>query len=524
MRWQRSRDDVFGSLSRRSWLAAGVLFLLLNREIPAQVPQPPETPSAGANEPQDLVTRYRFAERYMTPNSKTNPTGAIGQYRVAYRETLTLSAENPQGAPTTTQHVLQGIYVERPVEVSSLDPRRVLDTVRRYEAMRIAPKPEKNPFQPSRMNGLTVWYQQRQQQRPLVLVLTPDHPLWENEFQLIAETIFVPELSHALPELSVHVGDTWDLGPTGTQAVVNGPIRQGSLQGKLVRVDAKPDGKGRQAVIDVAGRVLVPGREEGAFDEVGIHAELRFDFQVAEPAAGAKPAVEGTPVDAPGAIVRLSMAQMSSVHNAEAPAEGRLKTSMKREFILERRLDNAGAPLSVPDQLPAATPENSWLTYVDPQAEFHFRHPQEFQLASTSTEDSIVLGQSRDDGIEYAAFRFKPKEALDPDALKKEVEARAAQIQSQTQFGTSGWQPANEWPSDRKVYKLEAVLQPSKQFNLNRTYVYCYLVLTGRTEGLDVLAMTDRNEPAPFRDLVEAMIRSFQFDVPGATTKPARGS
>jgi hypothetical protein len=67
----------------------------------------------------------------------------ITQYRVAIRETIKTSIDNPQGTPTRNETTLQTIASERPAQVSSTGA--VTAVVRRYEAFRVTPAPSVGP-------------------------------------------------------------------------------------------------------------------------------------------------------------------------------------------------------------------------------------------------------------------------------------------------------------------------------------------------------------------------------------------
>ena len=88
---------------------------------------------------------------------------------------------------------------------------------------------------------------------------------------------------------------------------------------------------------------------------------------------------------------RVTYAALSHAAARTAPgADGRLKTTITSELILERRplasLARANAPqpapLTLPETPPTQTEANSWLTYVDPEGRFDFRHPQEFRACT----------------------------------------------------------------------------------------------------------------------------------------------
>ena len=85
----------------------------------------------------DLSSRFRLIERYAAAEGeKAAGPGAIGQYRVAIRETLKQEMERPQAAPPGRRSPTRRFT---PSTARVTGDREVTDVVRRYDAFRRAP-------------------------------------------------------------------------------------------------------------------------------------------------------------------------------------------------------------------------------------------------------------------------------------------------------------------------------------------------------------------------------------------------
>ena len=204
------------------------------------------------------------------------------------------------------------------------------------------------------------------------------------------------------------------------------------------------------AVIGVKGQFSID--EEGAAIPTAINAQIDFAF---EPAASAqdpiaRPGAEATKdqqeraatpsvkaeaglFEARGFVSRLRLAQATTL-----PLEGesRLKQSISRELLLERRIpgQSGGSPEPALSPLPEAslslTPANSWLLYDDPQGRFHFLHPQELRVVKVYPEGGVDLLDRRPDGQDVLQITLVPKTqdperdrlAADPIQQKKLLE------------------------------------------------------------------------------------------------------
>jgi hypothetical protein len=214
--------------------------------------------------------------------------------------------------------------------------------------------------------------------------------------------------------------------------------------------------------------------------------------------------------------------------------DGRLKQTITRELVIARRAADAGkvAPLAIPETPPTPNPQNSWITYDDPFARFHFLHPQELRLppGGPPSEDEVTLFDLSKDGTDVVSISLQPKaddpvaarKLLDPDSHRKNLEAGWQKQKLEVLPVVAGWLPEADWASlDRKVYRIEAALKPpgSDPGSADRIYVDYYLVVFGRNASMVVNAMTRRDPHLDFRNQVEQLIRSYKFgssEGPGA--------
>ena len=138
-------------------------------------------------------------------------------------------------------------------------------------------------------------------------------------------------------------------------------------------------------------------------------------------------------IDAKGFISKLRLAQGMTLPQPEG--DGRLKQSISRELVLERRTSSLAdgtesALLPLPPTSPTPDAANTWLLYDDPEGRFHFRHPQELQVTRVYPEGGVDLLDRRPDGQDVLQITLVPKTqdperdrlAADPIQQKKLLE------------------------------------------------------------------------------------------------------
>ncbi|SIO42755.1 hypothetical protein SAMN05444166_4629 [Singulisphaera sp. GP187] len=141
---------------------------------------------------------------------------------------------------------------------------------------------------------------------------------------------------------------------------------------------------------------------------------------------------------------------------------------MTRELIIDRRIDETGEALPLPNPAPVATEENSWLSYDDPQGKFHFRFPQEYRPGRPPDELSLELVRPRPGGPDTLEFQriIKTGDAeadrmnRDPEFHLKMLKEEWRQNRYNVIPGPHAWLPEADWAaSKRKVYRAESVLK-----------------------------------------------------------------
>ena len=226
--------------------------------------------------------------------------------------------------------------------------------------------------------------------------------------------------------------------------------------------------------------------------------------------------------DAKGHISKVSLAQEVTTPLEEG--NGRLKQSVRREVLLERRKLAGVAPLQVPSPLPDPTVANTWLMYDEPQGRFHFLHPQEMRPMKVYPDGGVDLLDRRPDGQDVIQLNLVPKTqdpqkdrlASDPIQEKKQLEDDWKKRGVNVVPGLAGWLPEADWaPFKRKVYRIEAALKQDDEgpaAATDRIYLDRYLVQFTRNEIMKVTAMTSRDKEHPdFRKKAELVIKSFEF-------------
>lgn len=497
---------------RMERLALGVAAgLLATAAASAQEPAKgaAEKPAEKAAAELDLNTRYRFRERYSMPGA-TAIEGAIGQYRVAFRESATTSVERARAAPARRDLTIQAIYEERPAEISPLDDRQVVAAMRRYETVRFDPEPERPPGTPPLFEGLTLWFKDRPGDLPMILSLTPKRPLRDREYLFAAKQVFVPDLTFTLPDLPVRTGDLYRVSRVGSEALLGGTVYEGTLEGKLlnIRPEAQSSPGKMLATFDISGRAVV---ELGPAE---VHAQVRF---LCSPATAATSTARVPIMDTPGQITRLALAyELDSGPQRGGGESAPTRMSLRRELVLERTTSDPGRPLAIPGTPPVPTPENSWLTFTDAKGRFKFQHPQDLQPQPVPEVDAVRLIHPRRPGPDLVTLEVRPSGRLNFEKVRDEWFAAQKADGIQTVAGTAGPLPAIDWPGV-KIYRFEAAMTPAAggAAGAGRVHFDGYVIQTGRDEGLYVEAATMQDPPAAFRQQIEAMLKTFQFE--GAT-------
>ena len=495
---------------------------------PASSPAPTPAPTEGSGRrPGDLTTRYRFIEQYSPTDAPANPQ-AVAQARVAIRETIKIETDNPRGAPDRKQVVVQTIYTERPAEVGGNGVET--SAIRRYDAFRLSPEPPgSKPSEPRPLEGLTIWYQPQPSENPLVLSLSENRRLRENEYSIISRQVFLPDLAAVLPSLPSRIGDRWRIPRTATRALLGERPQPGAvLTATLKDLQPEPKGPNFVATIAVTGQATLPSGASA------LNAQLQFTFAIPSvntnaPGGGVGPGVGGSgdsSLDARGAITELRASQVTT---APLPrSNGRLRQTQTRELILARQRDS-NAVLTIPNPKPSPTEANSWLTYVEPEKRYHFEHPQTFLPDSLAAGASVELIRPRLEGPDAIGIQLQPKTGnaeadrrnIDPEFHRKTLKEIWRQDRQEVIEGTAEWLPEADWkPAGLRVFRIEAalpIITGRAAAPPRRAYLDYYLILTNRPESFVVTARTIHDPPTDFRKETEAVIKTIRFGPPEGT-------
>jgi hypothetical protein len=470
-----------------------------------------------------LGERYHFTETYGLGENPAKPY-LINQYQVGVRDIHRIETEKAQGAPDRAEGTLLLIYTERPAQVSKLG--ETTDAVRRYDHVRLDGAMKLPTTTPPFLEGLKIWYQLRPGVFPEIISLTEGRILREQEHDAVINDTFLPTLSLILPSGSKRVGDKWSITRQAGRALLGRSVPDDGefqVEGTLLEVRRAAAGTTRTAEFEISGELeLDEGR--GA-----VKARVEFAF---EPPAGEttpkaarsnKSAVDRGIVEARGWISKI---RMGRVQWLPIDDKGRLKRNQYRDTILERRpVKPSSPPLDLPQTAPIANEDNSWVLFDDPRGRLHFRHPQNLVLnpfappnpnqihfideRPSSGEDAliIVLPPKKGDPQDLAQFR-------NPDAMRRELTRMWDELDVDIVPGHSGWLPEADWaPSGRKVYHYEVAARKSGPEHQNepRMYAEYYLVLFQRNIGIQVEAMTRRDDHMAFRKQVETLIKSLEL-------------
>jgi hypothetical protein len=497
-------------------------------------------PPGGDGESLPLSLRYRFSERYGVTEDPGHPE-TIVEYQVAALETIRVETEQAEGAPDKEEVTYRTVYTERPAKVGRLG--EVIDAVRRYDRFQVISARTVDARMSGLFRDLKVWYHLGQTAKPEVICLTPDRPIREEEYNAIVNQIILPRLMEVLPPSArpVRKADTWPITRKAAGTLMDDLPDKGPFELEGTMVDVRKEGQGTAltAIIEISGKL---GLEQGPGT---VRARISFVFEPPGPApaadpkaaagrpAGARPARDPGILEAKGYIAKVQMVRRMMVPIDKA---GRLQEITTRELVLGRRpsptrgTPGAGETAALTGPPPTADENNSWLLYDDPQGRFHFRHPQELEIAENNPNALQLQYVRRDGKSDTLVIVTVPKEAdpvadrhwSDPQAFVRDIRQNAARAKHPVVKDQSGWLPDQDWaPLKRKVYRYEAALEPK---DAPRYYMDEYLVLFTRGNRFIVHAMSDLDDHGPFRAQVEKVIKSLDLgpSTPGMATAPAQ--
>ena len=228
-----------------------------------------------------------------------------------------------------------------------------------------------------------------------------------------------------------------------------------------------------------------------------------------ESAEGKASGTDGSVATVYGSVTQVTLAQSMVL----ADAAKRLVIS--RQLVLERQPATEAKvanPPAVPVPAPRPTPANSWLVYVDPDKLFTLRHPQDLRVRPLNEYGTVELIRPRGDAPDVVTLRPAPRTQLNPEELRQGRAEVWRDEGLEAIPGTAGYLPEAQWPGMR-VYRFEAVLKgtgPTAAKN-PRIHFGGYVLQFTQNASLYVEATSTQDNPAAFRDEVEAMLKTFRF-------------
>jgi hypothetical protein len=515
--------------------------------------QPGEPDQVAPASDDALSLRYRFAEKYGLTEDPAQRY-LLWKYKVGIIEAIHTEVEQQQSAPKRDEAVQQIIYTERPARIGRRG--EVIEAVRRYDAYKVKGANALQAANPPLFKGLTVWYQRRAIPPPLILTLTENRPLREQEYSGILRHAFLPGLGALLPPTPRRVRESWQIPRAVAQALFSMPadVDNYDLKGTLQSVHKTGSGTEHVAKVDLSGGMTLPD------GPCAVNASIEFVFDTPAAPAALPPAAASVPpetgkaaaktdagagrpkrkdesiVDAKGYI---QVIRMSHAVRMPAPGgNGRLLQTVKYELTIGRKLlppsGEQSDMLGIPDPPPVESEANSWLSFDDPDGRFRFRHPQELMHDRKETDRFLLTfsDRSRDTGPDVLFIQLPPGNA-DPqedvrfrnlDHYRKNVEEEFQKNGKEFLRGNEGWLKPEDW-APRRVFLKELAIKINAGAEGDtgpRMYGDYYFVLLGGSQCIHVWSLTERNDHPAFRKTVQAIIKSFEFRTPtAAPSQPA---
>ncbi len=459
----------------------------------------------------DVSTRYRFREVFSIKNVEPIP-GEIAQSRSAFRETLVMTVDSPKGAPIKSERTRQLIYSERPAILGQ--GGRVDAVVRRFETFRLDPAPQGIELEKNKpLEGLTI-FAMRAQEGENIMSLVTDRQITDFEYNIATSVPSVMTDSELLPTAPLRLGDSWPLSRTAARVLIGrGKVSSSSLTGTLKSVQpSAQDETLMSALVAISGQVV------SDMGTCSLNLQYQFEFgtksATVESSTGGVNRDGGTVLSAQGGIRKLSLAQ---VEISDLPgAQGRLKQVFDRQLVFERQLAGRQEPIELPSAVPTATKENSWLVFTDSSNRFKVKHPPVLRPIKEE-EDSITFASTS--GFQEFVRVDLDGADIKPEGLRKDLEkewtAEGFEI-----FAVSENYLKDDW-GDRRVYRVEAALQATDTGNKQRSQFDAYVIQFPQNTTIVAESVTFSPQPAPFRDMIEEMLKTIELSIPTAPKAPA---
>lgn len=470
--------------------------------------QPPAQPASATGDElleslKNVSTKFQFREVYSLKEGEPLP-GEIGQTRNAFKESLSMTMNNPKGEPVKSERTRQVIYTERPAAISGTN--RVTAVVRRFEALRFEPAPEgldKMNVKP--LEGLVV-YAVKGQAGEQIVSLQDDRSMTDFEHQVATSIPTLLNFSEMLPTNNLRIGDSWSINRNVARILLGrGQVVSTKLTGTLESLKATEEDPSKyQAKFGISGQVVTD------LGTCSINLKYLFEFALANSREdnlvtfGAKE--PQTVVTAVGAIRKMSFGQ---IEVSDVPGtNGGVKQVFDRQLVYERQIGGRQQPLAIPATPPKPTQENSWLVFEDPKNRFLLRHPPVFK--PQMEDENTVLFVTAGDIPEFIRLDLDAG-SVKPETLRKELEDEWKKEGFQIFAVTEGALNDPAWVN-RDVYRVEAALQATDTGSRQRGHFDAYVMQFPQAQTTYLAeTMTYSDQSDPFRDLVEEILQTIEL-------------
>ncbi len=178
----------------------------------------------------DLTARYRFIERYASgfaaealveDPTRRGDSALIRKYKVGIRRVSRWVDSTGKPSEFDEDKVVETIvFSEQPLEVNVSG--RVMSVVRKYETYSKTATVKEEATDPKNppLVGLTVYIKYRPGYPPELVSLPAKRNITQDEFNLIAEEIYIPSLIGLLPIRPVQIGESWPISPAAGMLLV----------------------------------------------------------------------------------------------------------------------------------------------------------------------------------------------------------------------------------------------------------------------------------------------------------------
>jgi hypothetical protein len=220
----------------------------------------------------DLTARYRFSERYASgfaaealveDPTRRGDSALIRKYKVGIRRVSRWVDSAGKPSEFDEDKVVETIvFSEQPLEVNVSG--RVMSVVRKYETYSKTATVKEEATDPKNppLVGLTVYIKYRPGYPPELVSLTEKRNITQDEFNLIAEEIYIPSLIGLLPIRPVQIGESWPISPAAGMLLVGDSTDPEPDENQTTKQPREPSTKAAESNARPADLAARPARAD----------------------------------------------------------------------------------------------------------------------------------------------------------------------------------------------------------------------------------------------------------------------